>query len=355
MEGILPIIAFLGILSVVVLFHEFGHFIIARRYGVRVEKFSFGFGPKLFGFKKRDTEYLVSLIPLGGYVKMSGDEYSETQGNPWEYLSKSVGERARIIIAGPLCNYFLAFILFCFIFMYGSPTLTNKVGDVLKDYPAAQAGIKKGDKLVIVDGKATKYWHELTEVIHNKKEGKLRILIERDGERFELLIKPKRRVVKDIFGKEHSISYIGITPSDEIVYVKSGLLESIKKGTEQLLNLTYTTYKAILFLVLGKMSVRETVTGPIGIYIITSKAVKLGFVYFIQMMAIISASLAIFNLLPVPALDGGHLIFILIEKIKGKAISPKVQERITQAGLALLIALMIFVFYNDIIRWWKMK
>ncbi|NQU74070.1 MAG: RIP metalloprotease RseP, partial [Candidatus Omnitrophica bacterium] len=198
------IIAFLFVLSVLIVIHEFGHFIAARKQGVKVEKFSFGFGPKLFGIKRGDTEYVISLVPLGGYVKLAGDEPTCAEGKPWEFLSKSVGQRFSIIFLGPLLNYVLGFLLFWMVFFIGSPTLTNKVGDVLKDYPAHSSDIAKGDRIISVDGEPTKYWDELTEIIHNKKEGKLVLVIERpvrSGVRtLEIDVTPKRREITDIFG-----------------------------------------------------------------------------------------------------------------------------------------------------------
>ena len=348
------IVIFLFVLSVLVIIHEFGHFIAAKRQGVKVEKFSFGFGPKLFGIKRNDTEYTVCLILLGGYVKMAGDEADSAEGKPWEFLSKSVGQRFKIVFLGPLLNYLLGFLLFWAIFFVGSPTITNKVGDILKGYPAQKAKILKDDRIVSVDGKATKYWEELTEIIHNKKEGDLTLMIERPTKsgikNFEIKVAPKRIEITDIFGKRRTISLVGIAPAEEIVSVRYGFLASFFKAAERIYKLTEITCKSLLFIFTGKMSVKESVTGPIGMFIITSKAAQLGIVYLLQMMAVLSASLAIFNLLPVPVLDGGHILFLLIEKIRGKPLSARVQEIATQLGLALLIALMLFASYSDLLK-----
>lgn len=354
----LPVISFLFVLSILVIIHEFGHFIIAKRQGVKVEKFSFGFGPKLFGIKKGDTEYIVSLVLLGGYVKMAGDEPACAEGRPYEFLSKSISQRFKIVFFGPLLNYLLGFLLFWFIFFVGSPTVTNKVGALLENYPAKTAGIQKNDRIISVDGRPTKYWEDLTDIIHNKKEGDLILTIERPNpfhrvggmQVLEMKIMPKRKEITDIFGKKRSICLIGIAPSDEVVSVRYGFFKSFFKAGMQIYKLTEITFKSLIFMIAGKMSIKESVTGPIGIFIITSHAAKLGIIYLLQMMAILSASLAIFNLLPVPVLDGGHILFLLIEKIKGKALSARFQEIATQVGLTLLIALMIFVVYSDFIR-----
>ena len=350
----LSIIPFLFVLSVLVIIHEFGHFIAAKKQGVKVEKFSFGFGPKLFGIKRGDTEYIVSLVLLGGYVKMAGDEATSAKGEPFEFLSKSVGQRFNIVVLGPVLNYVLGFLLFWFIFFVGCPTATNKVGSLLEGYPAKTAGIQAGDRILSVDGRQTKYWEELTEIIHNKREGDLTFLIERTAQNgartLEIKVTPKKKEMTDIFGKKMSISLVGISPSDESVSVRYGALPSFIKAGEQIYKLTSITLKALLFIITGKMSFKESMTGPIGIFIITSKAMEFGVIYLLQIMAVLSASLAIFNLLPLPVLDGGHILFLAIEKIRGKPLSERFQEVVTQIGLALLIALTLFVFYNDIVR-----
>lgn len=346
---------FLFVLSILIIIHEFGHFIAARKNGVRVEKFSFGFGPKLFGFKRGDTEYAVSLILLGGYVKMAGDEPDFAKGNSDEFLSKSVWQRFIIIVLGPVLNYILGFLLFWAVFIAGSPTPTSRVGVVLKDYPAQAARIETGDRIISADGKQTKYWEDLTDVIHNKKEGGLELVIERQApgealKTFNVNLMPVRKEITDIFGKKQVISLIGITPSDEVISVRYGFFESAIKAGGQIYKLTELTYKSFLMMLTGKMSVKESVTGPVGIFVITSKAAELGIVYLLQLMAILSASLAIFNLLPVPVLDGGHILFLIIEKIRGKPLSTRVQDIATRIGLSLLIALLLFASYGDMFR-----
>ena len=333
-----------------VLVHEFGHFITALRLGVRVEKFSFGFGPKIFSFKRKETEYLVSCIPLGGYVKMAGDEPSEAKNNPWEFLSKPAGDRFKIIFAGPLLNYLLAFFIFSLIFMFGSPTPTTEVGSLLKDYPAQNLGILAGDKVIALDGKKVGTWEEMTEIIHKRVDGSIRFTIERKGKTFDLDIKPVVRRIKDIFGKEAAFALVGIAPSQKMEKIRYGFFKSFEMGGKKLAQLTAITYKAIWFMVTGRLSLKESMTGPIGIFIITGKAAQMGLIYILHLMGILSASLAIFNVLPFPVLDGGHILFLAIEKIRGKPLPVKTQEVITNIGVTLLILLTIFIFYNDIIK-----
>ena len=347
----LSLIYFIIVLSVLVMVHEFGHFIVARRLGVQVEKFSFGFGPKIFSVKKGETEYLVSAVPLGGYVKMAGDEPGENiTGQKWEFLSRSVADRFKIIFAGPLLNYILAFLIFSVIFMFGSPTLTTEVGNLLKGYPAESQGIMVGDKILSIDGKAVKYWEDVTEIIHKHTGGAMVLSISRGGKVLDKPITPMVRRTKDIFGKEVSIALIGIAPSQKIESVRYGPLMSLRMGFKKLAQLTGMTYKALWSIVIGRLSLKESMTGPIGIFIITGQAAKLGFIYILQLMGLLSASLAIFNVLPLPVLDGGHIIFLIIERFRGKPISLKAQEAAANIGVSLLILLTIFVFYNDIMK-----
>jgi len=345
------LIYFLVVLGILVLVHEFGHFIAAKKVGVRVEKFSIGFGPKIFSVKKGDTEYLVSWIPLGGYVKLAGDEPGEKiKGERWEYLSRSVFDRFKIIFAGPALNYALAFIIFSVIFMFGSPTMTTEVGSLLKDYPAETQGIRVGDKVLAVNGKKIKYWEDMTELIHKHSSGPLVLTVERSGNIRDMKISPRMRVIKDIFGKETTVSLVGIGPSQRIENVKYGFFQSISMGFKKLMQLTYITYKALWSMLIGRLSLKESMTGPIGIFVITGQAAKMGLIYIFHLMGILSASLAIFNLLPFPVLDGGHIIFLLAEKIRGKPVSIKTQEVITNVGITFLVLLTVFIFYSDIMK-----
>jgi len=347
----LSLISFLIVLSILVIVHEFGHFIVAKKMGVRVERFSIGFGPEIAGITKGETRYSVSAIPLGGYVKLAGETGAEgIKGEKWEYLSRTVAERARIIFAGPLLNYILAFLIFSFVFMAGNPTLTSKIGKVMPGYPAESAGLKEGDRILSINGKGVIYWEDVTEIVHANNNLGIRLIIERENAQIPVFVTPKSQEMKTIFGSRKNISIIGIAPSDEIVYVKYGFLKSIYMGAEKLWTLTYITCRALWASITGAIPLKESMTGPVGIFYITGQAAKLGIVYLLQLMGVLSASLAIFNLLPVPVLDGGHILFLLIERIRKKPVSLKMQENITQVGMSLLIVLMLFVFYNDFVR-----
>ena len=347
----LSLVSFIVVLSILVIVHEFGHFIVAKKMGVRVEKFSIGFGSEICGITKGETRYSISIVPLGGYVKLAGETSLEgVKGEKWEYLSRTVWERMRIIFAGPLLNYILAFLIFSFVFMAGSPTLTSKIGKIMPGYPAESAGLKIGDKILNINGKDVVYWEDVTNIVHTNKNTEMKLLLKRDGKQITILVTPKPQDIKTIFGSKKNISIMGIAPSDEILYVKYGFFKSIYMGAEKLWMLTYITCRALWASVTGAIPIKESMTGPIGIFYITGQAAKLGIIYLLQLMGVLSASLAIFNLLPVPVLDGGHILFLTIEKIRRKPVSIKMQENVTQVGMSLLIVLMLFVFYNDFMR-----
>ena len=350
------ILAFIFVFGVLIFIHEFGHFLLAKRNGVRVEKFSFGFGPKLLGKKIGNTEYMISAVPLGGYIKMAGDELGEKRkGAPDEFLSKSCAQQAQIVAAGPILNYLLAFFLFSFIFIIGSPTTTSRVGQLLDDYPAKEAGLKEDDVILAVNGEKAEYWPRMQEIISQKTEGEITLDIKRGEEILEIKVKPRVEEREDIFGQKIKIALIGIYPSEEISEIKYPLVKSFRKGGEELVSLTSLTYKALWFIVIRRLSFRESLTGPIGIFYFTGRAASLGFVYLLKLMAILSMSLAIFNFLPMPVLDGGHLFFLLLEKLRKRPVSVRTQELAHQVGTMILIALMVFVFYSDLIKFGVME
>jgi regulator of sigma E protease len=344
-------IIFLLILSILIIVHEFGHFFVAKRLGVRVEKFSFGFGRPLLKKKKDDTEYCINSIPLGGYVKLSGDNLEEYQGRGYEYFSKAAGKRFWIIFFGPLLNYILGFLFFWVINFVGYPMFTTKVGGLLNGFGAKDSGIQIGDKVIAVDGKKVDYWEDLQKIIHSLKTAdEAKLLILRDNKEFEVKVKIREQQLEDEIGQRRSIGLLGITPSDEIIKVRHNFLDAFFLGLDRTLDLTIMTYKGLWRMITGKLSFRESVTGPLGIFYVTSKAASLGVIAVLHLIAVLNVSLAIFNLLPLPVLDGGHILFLGIEKIRGKTLSTKTEQIITQIGLTVIISLAVFVTYNDITR-----
>jgi len=347
----ISLLVFLFVFGILILVHEFGHFIVAKKAGVRVERFSLGFGKVLFSRKSGGTEYTINALPLGGYVKLAGDTPGECSGKPDEYLSKTPLQRAAIIFCGPLVNYILGFLCFWLIFFTGYPTLTTKVGGLLDGYGAKDAGIRVGDQITSIAGQKVAYWDELQKAMQargNSKELDLSIL--RDGKAIGLKIKIKEKEVQDLIGSKQSIGLIGITPADEIIKVRHSFWQSCFLGIEKTWYLTEMTYKALWRMITGKLSFRDSVTGPLGIFYITSKAAHLGIIALIHLMAVLNISLAIFNLLPLPVLDGGHILLLAIEKIRGRALSMKAEQIVTHFGLTLIVALAILATYNDILK-----
>ncbi|MFH1191523.1 MAG: RIP metalloprotease RseP [Candidatus Omnitrophota bacterium] len=347
----IAILIFILILSLLIIVHEFGHFIAARLNGVRVEQFSLGFGPRIFKIKKNDTEYSLNLVPLGGYIKMAGDSQSECQGKAYEYFSKSPGKRFQIIFLGPLLNYFLGFLFFWFIFFVGYPSLTSKVGGLIDGYGAKEAGLQVADKILTVDGKKIDIWEDLQQAIGERKIKSAVILeVLRDNQEIKIIVPIRDKILNDQLGEKRVLGIIGISPFDEIIEVRHGFFESAYLGFKKTIDLTVMTYTGLWRLACGKMSMRDSMTGPLGIFFITSKAAKLGFIALMHLIAVLSVSLAIFNLLPLPILDGGHLFFLGLEKLRKKALGARAEEVINNVGFSLLITLALFVTYNDILR-----
>lgn len=347
----LDLLIFLFILSILIFVHEFGHFIIAKRMGVRVEEFSLGFGRKLIKRKKGETEYSISAIPLGGYVKMAGDNLEEYKGKPDEYFSKAPGKRFWIIFCGPLLNYILGIIFLWAIFFIGYPTFTTRIGGLIDGFGAKEAGLKVGDRIIAVDGKKVEYGDELQKIVYEQKEqASVELSVLRENKPFNVSVRIKERQLENpIDGQKRGYGHLGVA-FDEVVEIRHGFIESFSLSFKKTLELTVVTYKALFRLFTGKLSVRESMTGPLGIFLLTSKLIKLGIIVVLNFMAILSISLAIFNLLPLPVLDGGHIILLGLEKIRGKTLSLKVEEAVNKIGMTLIMSLAVFVTYNDIVR-----
>ena len=347
----ISLVASIFVFGILIFIHEFGHFIIAKRNGVRVEKFSFGFGRVLWRRKIGDTEYLISAVPLGGYIKMLGDEPDEERkGVQGEFLSKSCGQRAQIVAAGAILNYLLAFLLFSFIFIIGSPMVTTRVGQLVEDFPAKAAGIKEDDIILAVDGEKVKYWEDMSGIIRRKTEQKIVLDVKRGNELFKINLTPKIEEYEDIFGQKRKIGLIGIAQSGETTEIKYGLARSFYEGGKELFLFSGLTYKALWLVITRRLPFKESFAGPILIFQLTGSAARLGFIYLLKLMGLLSMSLAIFNFLPVPVLDGGHLFFLLLEKLRRKPVSVRTQQIANQAGIFALVTLFIFVSYYDLLR-----
>jgi regulator of sigma E protease len=415
----MTLVYFLIVIGILVFVHEFGHFIMAKRAGVRVEKFSLGMGPKVFGYKKGDTEYVLSWLPLGGYVKMAGENPDEEPtGAPDEFQSKTVWQRAKIAATGPLTNIVLAFLIMPFVFMVGTysegpakvgyvesgfmagdvieeingrritdwtkavtliavnpdtdikvtvdrqnvkktlvlrpetatelkigysglvPDMPAEIGKLRPGLPAEKAGLQVNDKILAVDGKTIYHWIQFSALVRDSKGKPLTLTIERDGKRLEKTVTPVMDSGRNV---------IGVEPVVRLVFKKYGFSESVLLGfdkTVEYIDLTFITLKKLVMLDLSI----KTLGGPVMIAQMSGQAAAAGLSTFLSLLAMISISLGILNLLPIPVLDGGLILFLVIEAVRKKPLSRKTMEVAQSIGAGLLITLIAVVSYNDVMR-----
>ena len=347
------IFAFVIVLSVLIFFHELGHFIVARLFGVGVEKFSLGFGPRLFGKKIGMTDYRISAIPLGGYVKMVGDEPDaeiDPADIPFSFTHKHVFKRILIVAAGPLFNFLLAIVIFYGLFQIsGTYILKPSVGQVETGSPADKGGLEKGDLILSIDGYTVTSWEDMSEII-SRSMGKTLSVSVRRGESIILIeIVPVIKTMQSIFGEDLDRYMIGISASGEAFTKDLNPFQAMAESIVQTYKITELTVLSVVKLIQGVIPAK-TLGGPILIAQMAGQQAKAGTANLLFFIAVISINLAILNFLPIPVLDGGHLLFFFIEAIKGSPVNTKMREIAQQAGIFALIFLMILVFYNDITR-----
>ena len=348
----ISIVSVIILLGVLIFFHEFGHFLAARFAGVGVVKFSLGFGPKIIGKKIGKTEYVLSLIPLGGYVKLLGEDGSEklsAEDEKMSFTKKAVWKRIMIIFAGPFFNFLLAVLIYAFIYMYGVPALSNVVGEVQKKSAALEAGIKNGDKIISINGNKIIYWEEIKPVIAESKGQELEFVVERKTQTKKIYIKPRLSKTHNIFGEEISAYLVGITPANNVVIERRNLWESSIIALKKTWQFSELTIIVFIKMVKGEVSPKN-LGGPIFIAQAAGAVAKEGIVPFLFLMALLSVNLAIINLFPIPILDGGHIMFNIIELVRRKPVSMKWQGIFQQIGFVLLMMLMIFVIMVDVER-----
>src|SRR3972149_1124684 len=435
------LVSFLVVLGILVFIHELGHFIIAKLSGVGVLKFSLGFGPKIFGIKRGETEYLISALPLGGYVKMVGESTGEEvsqEDSEKSFANKPISKKAAIVVAGPIMNLVLAFMLLPLIYLIGIqiPAYLDRepmVGYVVKGEAADKAGLKKGDIILSIDGRQIKNWEGLNNTILSSPGSLLNLRVKRDGEIKEIALTPeassqtgggiggfypptsptigglakglpaeraglklndtilavdgikidhwvelqqaiqgqkpeakkseaeerllliKRGAetfevsVKPQWNEDIQGHIIGISPLQETIIKRYGPVSATVEGTKKMGELTILTFAIIKKLFVGEISIK-TLGGPLMIAQVAGQAAESGLTAFLSLMAFLSLQLGILNLLPIPVLDGGFLVFFGIEALRGKPMSEKVMGIVQNIGIGLLVLLMVFVTYNDIIR-----
>jgi regulator of sigma E protease len=341
-------------LGLLIVFHEFGHFIVAKLSGVGVLTFSVGFGPKLWVKKRGETEYALSAFPLGGYVKMVGEDPEEQVQQAdidKSFAHKSLLARTAIVFAGPGFNLLLAVLLLMLVFtFYGVPVMSTQVSGVEEGAPAAAAGIMKGDRVIAIDGVPVSEWEELSQRIKTSGGKPLQLQIRRGDKVIDLTVQPTKRESRTIFGEPKEDWVIGIGSQVTIEKGKPGL--AVVRAVQQTYEYSRLTLLAFYKMIVGDVSPRN-IGGPILIAQMAGQQAQEGLGSFLAFLAVLSINLGILNLLPVPVLDGGHLVFFAVEAVIRKPVSLKYREMAQQVGICLLALLMVYAFYNDIVRFFE--
>ena len=360
------LVPFLFVLTIVVFFHELGHFLVARACGIKVLVFSIGFGPEIVGFYDRyGTRWKISAVPLGGYVKFFGDEnaasvpdheaaaaMSEAEKEV-SFIHKPVGPRAAVVVAGPAANFILAIAIFAGVFMtVGKQTTSARVDTVQPASAAQAAGFMPGDLVVAIDGTKIDNFSDMQRIVSVSAGETLNIEVERGGVHVTLKATPQLRELKDNFGNKHRLGVLGISRSmapGDVKTQKMGPVQAVDEGARE----TWFVVDRTLSYIGGVFTGREAADqlgGPIRIAQVSGEVASVGFVALIHLTAVLSISIGLLNLFPIPLLDGGHLLFYAIEAIRGRPLSERAQEVGFRIGLAIVVMLMIFATFNDILR-----
>ena len=356
---IIAIITFIIVLGLLVFVHELGHFMTARRFGIKVEEFGFGFPPRIWGIQKGETLYSINWIPLGGFVKIHGEQGEDKQSSE-SFAGKPAWKRIAVLSAGVLMNFAFAFLLYTVGFTIGLPqTLSDEdavqmrlasapvvISQIMDDSPAARAGLKVGDQISSVESIAVNSIAQAQEALRQRKDQPTKLAIQRGAAVLDLSITPQQ-----LAGTDHPIIGVGLS---RVGIVRYPVWEAIWRG----LQATVSMIIAILLAFWGLLrnlfstgSVGSDVAGPIGVAVMTNQVVNLGWAYVITFAAALSINLGIINILPIPALDGGRVLFVIIEKIKGSAVNEKVEGTIHNIGFGLLLLLMAVVTFHDVLRY----
>jgi len=360
------IVPFLFVLSLVVFFHELGHFLIARWCGVRILVFSIGFGPEIVGFNDRHgTRWKIAAVPLGGYVKFFGDDSAASTPDTariaamnegersQSFVGQSVAKRAAIVVAGPMANFLLAIVIFAGVFMiYGKQTMSARVDSVQADSAAAAAGFQPGDLVTAIDGSPIADFADMQRVVSESAGRALQITVKRDGADKVLTATPTLSQEKDVFGNVHSIGLLGIrrsTAPEDLKFQPVSPPEAVWMGAQETWFVIDRTLSYIGGVVVGREAANQ-LGGPIRIAEMSGQVATLGFVALIHLAAVLSVSIGLLNLFPIPLLDGGHLLFYAVEAVRGRPMSERAQEVGFRIGLAIVLMLMIFATFNDIVH-----
>jgi regulator of sigma E protease len=347
------ILATLVVIGVLIFVHELGHFLVAKYLGVGVEVFSLGFPPKLLHKQVGETDYRISIIPLGGYVKLMGENPSEEI--PPELESKSfshrpLAQRSAIVAAGPLFNMLFAIIALSLVFTFaGIPYFNTEIGGVQPQSPAEEAGLQKGDLILSINDQPVQRWEELSKIIRTSGDKSLVIKFRRGTQAMQVNLKPRASETSNIFGEKVSAMLIGVSAPEKYEIEKIDPISAWGHGITYSYRILEVTVLSFAKLITQKVPL-NTLGGPIMIAQVAGKQAEQGVSHLVHFMAVLSINLALLNILPIPMLDGGHLFFFILEAVRGKPIPIKHREIAQAIGLTLILTLMFFVFYQDILR-----
>jgi regulator of sigma E protease len=350
---LLNIASFIFVLGMLIFVHELGHFLIAKKVGIKVERFSLGFPPNIFSRKWGETIYCIGIIPLGGYVKMAGEQPNEeVTGARYEFMSKTVGQRAAVILAGPVMNYLLAIVILIGIFYFGGKPLFNEnrviVGTVSEDSPALEAGLQVDDEIIAINGESVSNFDSLRVRINAIVEKPLDLTWVHENDTITNSIVTKTAQAPNASGGIDTIGIIGF--SQKVIGHESyGLLESVQQGFVMTHVILWRTALFVKQIVSGEVSAKM-IGGPLFIAQQSGREAEKGPASLFFFMALLSVNLAVVNIFPIPVLDGGQLVFIIIEKFRGGPLSMKARIAAQQIGIVVILALVVFVTYNDILR-----
>jgi len=348
------IVDFILVLGGLIFFHELGHFLAARMLGIGVKTFSLGFGPKLAGFSWGATNYRLSLVPLGGYVSLAGEERDMTEDGGFSkeelFMNRPPWHRMIVVAAGPLFNFLLAWIIFWgIIISNGQMGLAPTVGQLQPNSPAMHAGLEAGDNVLSIEGQKIIFWADLAETIQTSQSDTLDFVVERDGQTKEISIKPQVQELKNIFGETIRRPVVGIVASGDSKTIEMSGIDGAVAAAEQTWDVTKLICTSIVKMV-ERVVPMDSIGGPIMIAQAIKQQSERGLLELLHFTAFISINLGLLNLLPIPVLDGGHLLFFSLETVLRKPLNERLQAAATRMGLLLLLCLMAFAIFNDIVR-----
>ena len=339
--------------GVLVFLHELGHFLVAKKTGVGVLTFSIGFGPKVLIRRYGETEYCVSAFPLGGYVKMVGEDPQEDVGSAdldRSFAHRSLASRTAIVAAGPVANFLLAMAVFLFVFMvFGVPYRTAEVGGVKAGSPAAGAGLQAGDRVVMVGDRPIRSWDQLSAEVRASQGRPLDLGVARGEREFSVTLSPERGETQTLLGEVEETWLIGIQSAGTVEVERKNPLTAALLSVSRTVEITLLTLEVLVKMVVGRVD-SSNLGGPVMIVQMAGEQAQRGAANYLFLLALLSINLGVLNLLPIPMLDGGHLLFFLIEAVRGKPLEVRQRERAQQMGLVLLLFVMVYAFYNDLAR-----